>query len=72
MIKVSNSNPKDAALNQQQATKLLKDALKQPGVRELSEVYQASLRYTAAAALYQQALTPKMSVTLSDVTSAAI
>ena len=66
MTSDSLSNCQDRTADQRHHAQLLEEALKQPGVRELTEVYQVSLRYDAAANLYRKASLPKVRATLSD------
>lgn len=54
----------------ERAKRLLEEAIKQPGVRELAEVYQSSRRYEEAAAAYRGALCPEPVEWASSSTSA--
>jgi len=45
--------------DQERAKRLLDEAMKQPGVRELAEVYEHTRRYEEAAAAYRAALHPE-------------
>lgn len=63
---VQSTPPSDS----EKAKRLLEEAMKQPGVRELAEVYQSSRRYEEAAAAYRGALCPEPVEWASSSTSA--
>lgn len=52
----AQSTPKS---DSEKAKRLLEQAKKQPGIRELAEVYESSRRYEEAAAAYRGALCPE-------------
>lgn len=53
------SVPKTPRSDSEKAKRLLEQAKKQPGIRELAEVYESSRRYEEAAAAYRGALCPE-------------
>ncbi|MDX9912197.1 MAG: hypothetical protein RBS39_10225 [Phycisphaerales bacterium] len=70
------TTPKTAPIRSSQlsdsekAERLLEEAKKQPGIRELAEVYESSRRYEEAAAAYRGALCPAPVEWASSSTSA--
>lgn len=75
---MTTSTPKKAPVqtahitDSDKAKRLLEEALKHPGVRELAEVYQSSRRFEEAAATYRGALCPEPVEWASSSTSARV
>lgn len=56
---IQKAPKRSGAADSETAKRLLEEAMKQPGIRELSEVYGEARRYEEAAAAYRAALCPE-------------